>query len=156
MEQIFVTFLVVFALFFANSTTVLVALVAKPLVLPTQWSHLQKIVHKPLESDLNFSKTLLQCSNVTVSCVKYHFLQMPRLRSRGPHTWWQPKIWYAYLKVTFVECNYWSKQALNSHISGLVYRNGQGTHGLLHIHEGKLRCGKKGDCFYCAIFLWST
>ena len=73
MEQIFVTFLVVFALFFANSTTVLVALVAKPLVLPTQWSHLQKIVHKPLESDLNFSKTLLQCSNVTVSCVKYHF-----------------------------------------------------------------------------------
>ena len=73
MEQIFVTFLVVFALFFANSTTVLVALVAKPLVLPTQWSHLQKIVHKPLESDLNFSKTLLQCSNVTVSCVKYQF-----------------------------------------------------------------------------------
>ena len=74
MEQIFVTFLVVFALFFANSTTVLVALVAKPLVLPTQWSHLQKIVHKPLESDLNFSKTLLQCSNVTVSCVKYHWM----------------------------------------------------------------------------------
>ncbi len=75
MEQIFVTFLVVFALFFANTTTVLVALVAKPLVLPTQWSHLQKIVHKPLDSDLNFSKTLLQCSNVTVSCVKYHLMQ---------------------------------------------------------------------------------
>ena len=81
MEQIFVTFLVVFALFFANSTTVLVALVAKPLVLPTQWSHLQKIVHKPLESDLNFSKTLLQCSNVTVSCVKYQKTSLPDRRS---------------------------------------------------------------------------
>ena len=31
-------------------------------------------MHKPLESDLNFSKTLLQCSNVTVSCVKYQSL----------------------------------------------------------------------------------
>ena len=73
-SSIFVTFLVFFALFFANLFTVMVALVAKPLVLPTQWSPLQKIVHKPLESDLNFSKTLLQCSNVTVSCVKYHYL----------------------------------------------------------------------------------
>ena len=35
-------FLVGFALFFANSTTVWVALVAKPLVLPAQWFHLPK------------------------------------------------------------------------------------------------------------------
>ena len=70
-RRVFVTFLVIFALFLANSTTVQVALVAKPLVLPAQWFHLPKIVQKPLESDKNSSKTLLQFSNVTVSCVKY-------------------------------------------------------------------------------------
>ena len=48
-SSIFVTFLVFFALFFANETTVLVARVALPRVLPTQWSNLQKIVQKPLE-----------------------------------------------------------------------------------------------------------
>ena len=35
-------------------------------------SHLQKILQKPLKSDLNPSKTFLQFSNVIVSCVKYH------------------------------------------------------------------------------------
>ena len=72
-SSIFVTFLVFFALFFANSFTVMVALVAKPLVLPSQWTLLQKIVQKTLEMWLKLLQTFLQFSNVTVSCVKYHF-----------------------------------------------------------------------------------
>ena len=71
-SSIFVTFLVFFALFFANSFTVMVALVAKPLVLPSQWTLLQKIVQKTLEMWLKLLQTFLQFSNVTVSCVKYH------------------------------------------------------------------------------------
>ena len=73
-SSIFVTFLVFFALFFANSFTVMVALVAKPLVLPSQWTLLQKIVQKTLEMWLKLLQTFLQFSNVTVSCVKYNFL----------------------------------------------------------------------------------
>ena len=72
-SSIFVTFLVFFALFFANSFTVMVALLAKPLVLPSQWTLLQKIVQKTLEMWLKLLQTFLQFSNVTVSCVKYHF-----------------------------------------------------------------------------------
>ena len=48
-------FLVGFALFFANSTTVWVALVAKPLVLPTQWVSFAKNSAKPTKSDINSS-----------------------------------------------------------------------------------------------------
>ena len=72
-SSIFVTFLVFFALFFANSFTVMVALVAKPLVLPSQWTLLQKIVQKTLEMWLKLLQTFIQFSNVTVSCVKYHW-----------------------------------------------------------------------------------
>ena len=79
-SSIFVTFLVFFALFFANSFTVMVALVAKPLVLPTQWSNLQKIVQKPLEKwRKSAPKPYYSNSNVTFSCVGYWPTQMRTL-----------------------------------------------------------------------------
>ena len=68
------------ALFFANETTVLVARVALPRVLPTQWSNLQKIVQKPLEKwRKSAPKPYYSNSNVTFSCVGYWPTQMRTL-----------------------------------------------------------------------------
>ena len=49
----------------------------------------KKIVRKPVESDAHCSKKLLQCSNVTVSVVKYHFSyrrSWQQLCSHGRHS----------------------------------------------------------------------
>ena len=97
-SSIFVTFLVFFALFFANSFTVMVALVAKPLVLPSQWTLLQKIVQKTLEMWLKLLQTFLQFSNVTVSSVKYQKDSLIWARFLGPITLddsWLVQIWLA-------------------------------------------------------------
>ena len=97
-SSIFVTFLVFFALFFANSFTVMVALVAKPLVLPSQWTLLQKIVQKTLEMWLKLLQTFLQFSNVTVSCVKYQRITFPSFLFTILTIWWFFHAWLQHEK----------------------------------------------------------
>ena len=71
-SNIFVTFLVVFALFFANSTTVMVALVAKATHATITVVSFAK---NSAKTTRNVTKILLQnflqFCNVTVSCVGY-------------------------------------------------------------------------------------
>ena len=79
-----VTFLVIFALFLANETTVQVARVALPRVLPAQWLNLPKKVQKAREKwQKTPPKFYYNLVMITVSCVGYFLEFVGRLRIKS-------------------------------------------------------------------------